>query len=235
MSKKRWEDDDQVPTITYSVDMNLSKTLREWKTEDLGMLQSMQRVESNLATQQQRKGEGTWPFSTIIIFSLSFRMSSNTNRRGLRGYFGGQCFSSVNVLCFWVWSKFCSSNGKVLLLGAVSFLADFCHRLKITLDSFWVSLMSRILWVPENCVLQANNAYKKRETKNGAVLLMPMRPCPIKHLLTKPRLREKIIKNFKKATMEHSTKHGALLHMGPCETAEGAHPWCCSWPQPYTV
>lgn len=115
----------------------------------------------------------------------------------------------------------------MLLLGAVSFLADSVIDLRFTLDSFWVSLMSRILWVPGNCVLLKRNAYKE-ETKNGAVLLMPMRPCPIKHYSQNPRLREKIIKNFKKATMEHSTKHGALLHMGPCETAEGAHPWCCS-------
>lgn len=39
-------------------------------------------------------------------------------------------------------------------------------------------------------------------------------------LLTNLKFKGKIIKNFKKATTEHSTKHRAFLNMGLYETAE---------------
>ena len=53
--RREWQKMKQLDSITDSIDMNLSKLKRQWRTEEPGVLQSMglQRVRHDLATEQQ--------------------------------------------------------------------------------------------------------------------------------------------------------------------------------------
>ena len=147
------EDDDQVPTITYSVDMNLSKrseTVEDrgpWHAAVHGVAKSQTRLSNSTAT---RKGEGTLPF--LPCYHFQPKLLDEQIRRDLRGFFGCQCFFNGRAL-------FLSSEQILVLMESVASWGCqhpcwLCHRLeKIALDSFWGSLTSRVLWVPGNCVL----------------------------------------------------------------------------------
>ena len=178
---RKGEDDDQVPTITYSVDMNLSKRSERvedrgpWHAAVHGAAKSQTQLSNSTAT---RKGEGTWPFLPCHHFQPKLLDEQLTQiRRDLRGFFGGQCFFNGRAL-------FLSLEQILVLMESVASWGCqlpcwLCNRLKkITLDSFWVSLTSRVLWVPGNCVLIGEQCVQRGRQRMVLCSSCPCVPVP---------------------------------------------------------
>lgn len=68
--------------------------------------------------------------------------------------------------------------------------------------------------------------YTNRDTKSEGVyrLFSCYASLPHQTLVTNLKFKDKIMRNFKKATTEHATEHRALLNMGLRETTEVACP-----------
>ena len=154
----------------------------------------LQRVRHDLATQQlQEKVKELDRFYRVIIFSLSCWMSGNTNKKG-----------SERVLwlsVFLRWTCFVSefransgSNGKCHFLGILADSVTDLRRLP------WTPFENR--WRPMYCgsleivCSWVNNAYREGDKKRCCASSRAHASLSHQTLLTKPRLRDKIIKIF---------------------------------------
>ena len=84
--------------ITDSMDMNFSQLWRQWRTEELGLLQSMdsQRVGHDFVTEQQQQDlEGAFLQTALVAF---------TRERYLKTNIGASLLIAIRVHFFWTLS-----------------------------------------------------------------------------------------------------------------------------------